>query len=721
MTEQSKTKRVKTALAINGQRQFSGLHIKASIRTKILVSFLAVSLIAVGIISIFAVRNMGIVGNTARQNSINLGESAVAESIAALEDSGRRIIQLKAAVVARDVQVFIEQHPELSIQKLTQDEQLKKLAIQTVGQTGNTMVYDRNGIIYFNSDASLVGAKVDSVSTGIPELEPIIKSSLSGGEAAGYYDVEDNVGNVRSKYIYTVPVVGTPFIVAATTFIDEFSRPAAETESKISTAVLNTTRYIERQMDLAQWTFIVIIVCMIAIISVLASIIARTITEPIVALTRGSEIIAQGNLDYKIKVKTGDETEHLAEQFNTMTSTLKESYSNLEHKVAERTKQERQRAEQLRTINEISRKISSIINLDELLPFVANLLRETFNYHNVNIFLFEPNSGKLILKAICLSGYKGVIPLEVPLEMAEEGIVAWVAQTGEPLLVNDVSNEPRYQFIEELSSTKSELAIAIRVKDKILGVLDIESNEVDSFSESDLFTAQTLADQLAVAIENARLYQETGQMAVMEERNRMAREIHDTLAQGFTGIILQLEAAEQSLNGDKTEVMQHLNRARSLARGSLNEARRSVWNLRPQALERTSLVEAIRQEVARFAQSSDIAARFDVSEKTRELPLEVETALLRICQEALANIKKHAHATEVKADLTFEEAEVMLSVRDNGAGINSDDESNGGPEGKHRGFGLISMQERARSLGGTLEVQSEKGKGTVVIVSIPVM
>ena len=294
MTEQSKTKRVKTALAINGQRQFSGLHIKASIRTKILVSFLAVSLIAVGIISIFAVRNMGIVGNTARQNSINLGESAVAESIAALEDSGRRIIQLKAAVVARDVQVFIEQHPELSIQKLTQDEQLKKLAIQTVGQTGNTMVYDRNGIIYFNSDASLVGAKVDSVSTGIPELEPIIKSSLSGGEAAGYYDVEDNVGNVRSKYIYTVPVVGTPFIVAATTFIDEFSRPAAETESKISTAVLNTTRYIERQMDLAQWTFIVIIVCMIAIISVLASIIARTITEPIVALTRGSEIRTSG-------------------------------------------------------------------------------------------------------------------------------------------------------------------------------------------------------------------------------------------------------------------------------------------------------------------------------------------------------------------------------------------------------------------------------------------
>ena len=719
MTKQINSKSKRTLPLNIGRKQFTGLHIKASIRTKILVSFLAVSLIAVGIISVFAVRNMGIVGNTARQNSIALGESAVAESIAALEDSGRRIVQLKAALVARDIQVYIEQHPELSLSKLTQDEQLKKIALQPVGQTGNTMVYDRNGIIYFHSDSSLIGSKVIDISTGITDLIPILESSLGGGESAGYYDVGDDVGNIRSKYIYTVPVPGTPFIVAAATFIAEFSRPAAETESKINTAVLTTTRYIVRQMDLAQWTFIVIIVCMIAIISALASIIARTITDPIIALTKGSEIIARGNLDYKINVKTGDETEHLAKQFNTMTSTLKESYSNLEHKVAERTRQERQRAEQLRTINEISRRISSIINLDELLPFVANLLRETFNYHNVNIFLFEPNSGKLILKAICLSGYKGVIPLEVPLEMAEEGIVAWVAQTGEPLLVNDVSNEPRYQFIEKLSTTKSELAVAIRFKDSILGVLDIESNEIDAFSESDLFTAQTLADQLAIAIENARLYQETGQMAVMEERNRMAREIHDTLAQGFTGIILQLEAAEQSLDGDKSDLLQHLNRARSLARGSLNEARRSVWNLRPQALERTSLVEALRQEVARLAQSSDIAARFDVSEKTRELPLEIETALLRICQESLTNIKKHAKATEVKADLSFDERQVVLTIRDNGMGFTGKRKSDS--KSKHSGFGLIGMQERARSLGGTLAVQSEKDKGTVIVVTIPVM
>ncbi len=506
--------------------------IKSGIRAKILISFLAVSLVAVGVISIFALRNMSIVGDTARQNSISLGQSAVTESIAALEDSGRRVVQLKATVVAKEVQIFIEQHPDLTDAQLAENEQLRKIAVQPVGQTGSTMVYDRAGIIYFHEDINLIGSKIDKLSQGIADLRSILESSLIG-ETAGYYDIEDNAGNIRSKYLFSVPVEGTSLIVAGTTYIDEFSRPAAETESRITTAVLATTRYIERQMDLAQWTFIIIIVCMIAIIATLSSFIARTITDPIVALTKGAGIIAKGDLNHKIAVKTGDEIEHLAAQFNYMTSTLKESYSDLEQKIAERTKQEHQRAEQLRTINEISRKISSIINLDELLPFVANLLRETFSYHNVNIFLFEPNSGKLILKAICLSGYKGVIPLEVPLEMGEEGLVAWVAQTGEPLLVNDVSNEPKFRFIEELSGTNSELAVAIKVKDKILGVLDIESNEIDAFSEADLFTAQTLADQLAVAIENARLYQETSHMAVMEERNRMAREIHDTLSPGF--------------------------------------------------------------------------------------------------------------------------------------------------------------------------------------------
>jgi signal transduction histidine kinase len=688
------------------------------IRAKILVSFLAVSLVSVGIISVFAFRNMTVVGNTAMQNTISLGQNAVQESVAALEDSGRRIIRLRAIVVADEVANFLEDHPEITINELSDNKDLKKIAIQSVGQTGHTMIYGQDGTIYFHNDPEYVGMNIRQIEKDNSEFNAIIESSLSG-EAAGYYTVIDGEGQERAKYIYVVSVEGTSLLLAASTYIDEFSRPAEVTESRIMETVSSITAYINGQMKLAQWTFIVVILCMVVIIAIIASFMARTITDPLLVLTKGAEVIARGELDHRITVNTGDEIDLLASQFNTMTSALKESHMDLEKKVRDRTKRERQRAEQLRTINEISRKISSIMNLDELLPYVANLLRETLDYNNVNIFLFEQSSGQLILKEICLSGYKGVIPLEVPLEMGDEGVVAWVAHTGEPLLVNDVSKEPRYWFIEELRAIKSELAVPVRIGDKNLGVLDIESNELDAFSEADLFTAQTLADQLAIAIENARLYQATGQIAVMEERNRMAREIHDTLAQGFTGIILQLEAAEQAIETDINQVQQHLNKARSLARGSLNEARRSVWNLRSAALEQLSLAEALRQEVFVFAQNNDIRTRFDVSEKVRELPPEVDTAILRICQEALTNIKKHANASEVKVDLTFEDSEVTLNIRDNGVGLQSNESNEG--EKSHRGFGLISMRERARNVGGTLELQSEPGKGAQIKVTIPVM
>lgn len=691
--------------------------IRFGITAKILVSFLAVSIISVGVISIFALRNMSMVGNTARQNSITLGESAVAENIAALQDAGRRIIKLQARVVAAEVKNFIDNHSDMDVYELVENEDLKKIAVQPVGNTGYTMVFASNGVIYFHQDPDMVGATLEQLAEGVPQLQNIFNSSVNG-ESAGYYDWEDDNGNIRPQYMYIYPITGTNLLVSASTYIDEFSRPAEETESSITAAVLNTTRYIDNQMTIAQWTFIIVIACMIAIIITLATFMARTITEPIVALTRGSEVIARGDLDHRIEVNTADEIGKLAQQFNVMTSALKESRANLEQKVEDRTKQERQRAEQLRTINEISQKISSIIKLEDLLPYVANLLRQTFNYHNVNVFLFEPNSGKLVLKAICLSGYQGLIPLDVPLEMGEEGVVAWVAKTGEPLLANDVAHEPHYSYIEELNETKSELAVPIKIGERIMGVLDIESENLDAFSDADLFTAQTLADQLGIAIENARLYKETGQIAVMEERNRMAREIHDTLAQGFTGIILQLEAAEQAL-GASNDVLQHLNKARSLARGSLNEARRSVWDLRPKALEQLSLSEALRQEAGSFASSTNIKTRIDISEKTRTLPPEVETTILRICQEALNNIRKHARATEVRIALAFKEADVTLKVRDNGVGLKTG--ASKGAKGEHKGFGLISMQERARNVGGKFEVQSEKGKGTLIQVTIPTM
>ena len=205
-------------------------------------------------------------------------------------------------------------------------------------------------------------------------------------------------------------------------------------------------------------------------------------------------------------------------------------------------------------------------------------------------------------------------------------------------------------------------------------------------------------------------------LAVMEERNRMAREIHDTLAQGFTGIVLQLEAAEQASEGSPAEVIRYLSRAKNLARESLQEARRSVWNLLPQALDKRSLEIALEEEVRRFSAAGRETASFDVSGDTRDLPSSVQTALLRICQESLTNVRRHAEATQVTVDLSFYLDAVGLGIQDNGKGFDSAEVK---ASGIQSGFGLTGMEQRASLLKGIFDVASENGKGTLVKVKIP--
>ena len=206
------------------------------------------------------------------------------------------------------------------------------------------------------------------------------------------------------------------------------------------------------------------------------------------------------------------------------------------------------------------------------------------------------------------------------------------------------------------------------------------------------------------------------ELAVVEERNRMAREIHDTLAQGFTGIVLQLEAAEQEMDKSPTQVRDHLSRAKKLGRESLQEARRSVWGLLPKALEQRSLDAAIEQAADSWTTDGPENVTISLSGGKRELPSDAQTTLLRICQESLTNIRRHAGATEVKVDLKFYPEAVSLGVQDNGKGFDFKQAKSMGTQG---GFGLAGMEERARLLDGTFTVKSQNGKGTLVEVRIP--
>ncbi|GAA0527582.1 sensor histidine kinase [Paractinoplanes ferrugineus] len=204
--------------------------------------------------------------------------------------------------------------------------------------------------------------------------------------------------------------------------------------------------------------------------------------------------------------------------------------------------------------------------------------------------------------------------------------------------------------------------------------------------------------------ENEALARRAG---VLDERARMAREIHDTLAQGLTGIITQLQAAE-----DSDDWRRHHRAAVALARESLTEARRSVNELRPEPLETGRLADAITDVAATWSARVRIPTQFTVTGDTRTLPPEAEVALLRTAQEALANVAKHAgHATRVGLTLSYMDNQTALDVRDDGPGFD--------PSTTNGGFGLEAMRQRIEALHGTLQIETETGGGTGISACLP--
>ncbi len=205
--------------------------------------------------------------------------------------------------------------------------------------------------------------------------------------------------------------------------------------------------------------------------------------------------------------------------------------------------------------------------------------------------------------------------------------------------------------------------------------------------------------------------------AVLEERTRLAREIHDTLAQQLTGIVLELEAADTLLNrGSEQRAKSSVEKARELARGALQEARRSVWNLRPSPLSATGLVAAIGHEVEAWEERTGIPARFKARAVPPHPPLSptAEVALLRIGQEALSNAARHGHPEHVDVELRAHAQELILSIHDDGVGF---DLAASAP--REDCFGLDGMAERARNAGGTLTVVSTPGQGTTITTRLP--
>jgi two-component system, NarL family, sensor kinase len=254
-------------------------------------------------------------------------------------------------------------------------------------------------------------------------------------------------------------------------------------------------------------------------------------------------------------------------------------------------------------------------------------------------------------------------------------------------------------------------SVPLYAGDRPLGVMNLAMRGWRRLTKQELDLLTTIADQVGVAVERARLGEQSIEHARADERGRIARDVHDTLAQGFTAVGLHIEAGLAHLDA-RSQARPALDQALSAARQGLEEARRSIATLRTSPLEHRSLAEALGALSRQFTADSGIRVRVDVGELPA-LPEAVESELFRIAGEALTNIRKHARAREASLRLEAVRDRVRLIVSDGGAGFRTRD-------ARGRGYGLLGIEDRARAAGGRATIRSRPGHGTTITVTVPI-
>ncbi len=278
-----------------------------------------------------------------------------------------------------------------------------------------------------------------------------------------------------------------------------------------------------------------------------------------------------------------------------------------------------------------------------------------------------------------------------------------------PFLTNTPANES-YEYLQGKRPT-SFLSVPLHANDEVIGVLEMVDKR-GGFTRDDIRIVSLFANQAAINIEHARLNQQAGQLAVLEERQRLARELHDSVVQSLYSMALYADAASLALAAGKQEVtVNHLQELRDMARGAMYDMRLLIFELHPPTLEQEGLVTALRLRLAAVEARAGVHTELEVDGE-RRLPIGIEQELYRIAQEALNNIMKHAKAKHIKIRLQFIDKTVCLQVQDDGIGFELNAlQINGG-------MGLQSFAARTAKLGGHLAVESRPGQGTTVTVTI---
>jgi signal transduction histidine kinase len=372
--------------------------------------------------------------------------------------------------------------------------------------------------------------------------------------------------------------------------------------------------------------------------------------------------------------------------------------------------QVKRRNEQLTVLNTLARMAVSTLDVERVLTDVTEQIHQGFGYGHVEMYTVDEEEQELVL--VTQAGH--LKPNEIGYrQSATIGLLGRAYRTGETVRVDDVLVDPDY-YLHTMAETRSELCVPIVSNGRVRAVLNLESRRVGAFTDEDVGVLETAADVLASATENARLYQRAQEAAVLEERSRLARDLHDSVSQQLFSMTLTAQAARAQLAKNPARATSQLERLQETAAAALAEMRALIFQLRPPGLSEQGLVAALQQHVAALDRREGLTVELLVSGEERHTR-GAEQAIYRIVQESLNNVVKHAGMCSVAITLDMQSDELRLRVADNGNGFDPSSES----YLTSRHLGLTSMRERAAEIGGTLDLRSQPGQGTEVIVVVP--
>ncbi|MCB9104376.1 MAG: GAF domain-containing protein [Anaerolineales bacterium] len=546
-----------------------------------------------------------------------------------------------------------------------------------LSETGSTYLVDETGRLIYHSDSSLVGQDLSS--------EPFVQQVLAGRVGSlRTQDAEDE--DILAAY---APVPGTPWGLI--------------TEEKWATLSEAGQEY--------RYFLLVLLALGIIVPALVVTAGVQLLIQPINDLNAAAKAVAMGNFGHTITVNTGDELEELANQFNRMSAQLQRSYNYLEQRIAGRT-------QALSTINAIAAVVSRSMDLDETLQDALDKTLEITSTEAGGVLQFNEDDAEAQLHLTAQRGLSAAMVERIgQLPLDTDITVQRAIRKGRPV-IRERADYPEGAWRSLLADEGWQRIISIPLvtKGKSIGTITLFTSSADMLIVEHIQLLAAIGQQIGVAIENAQLYAQARQLAMAQERQRLARDLHDSVTQALYGVTLYAEAANRQLAVGETELaIEHLNELRATAQEALREIRLLIFELRPPILEEQGLTAALQARLESVEGRSGLKTILDVADKPPDrLPLDTEMGLYRIAQEALNNVLKHAQAQEVHVRLRQAPSDhkVVLEIADDGQGF---DATNGIGHGR---LGLHTMRERAALLGGDLTITSQPGAGTTIRVEI---